>query len=152
MSDSDDNDEIFLTTADIDGHTYDVTVRIAFDGIEHVGHLWFRDADWDEDDGVYDRGSLPGRSPNEIADHARTLGAHELTLRYRRAITERRRYHGLRQVTHEVLNQIRYLNKVATSMRAGLLDLEEAAGEIAVTERRLHDMVDQLRTYAGVAT
>ena len=37
-------------------------------------------------------------------------------------------------------------------MRAGLLDVEEAANEIASTERRLHDMVGQLRNYAGVAT
>ena len=35
-------------------------------------------------------------------------------------------------------------------MRAGLLDLDEAASEIASTEQRLHEMVGQLRAYAGV--
>ena len=35
-------------------------------------------------------------------------------------------------------------------MRAGLLGVEEAANEIATTEERLHDMVGQLRSYAGV--
>ena len=59
---------------------------------------------------------------------------------------------GLRLLTQEVLAQIRYLNKVATSMRAGLLDVDEAATEIANTEQRLHDMVGQLRVYAGVVT
>jgi hypothetical protein len=37
-------------------------------------------------------------------------------------------------------------------MRAGLLDVEEAASEIASTEQRLHDMVGQLRNFAGVAS
>jgi hypothetical protein len=36
-------------------------------------------------------------------------------------------------------------------MRAGLLDVQEAAGEIDSTERRLHEMVGQLRLFAGVA-
>ena len=36
-------------------------------------------------------------------------------------------------------------------MRAGLLDVDEAASEIANTEERLHDMIGQLRLYAGVA-
>ena len=146
------DEELFVTAVDIDGRTYNVTVRVSFDGIEHVGHLCYRDADWDEDEGVRDFGAIPGRAPEEILEHARALTEHDLTLRHRRALSERRRYHGLRHVTHEVLNQIRYLNKVATSMRAGLLDLDEAASEITGTERRLHAMVDELRVFAGVAT
>ncbi len=50
-----------------------------------------------------------------------------------------------------MLNSIRYLNKVATSMRAGLLDVDEAAAEIDETEKKLHAMVGQLRHYAGVS-
>ena len=144
------DEELFVTTTEIDGRTYAVSVRVDFDGIEHVGHLMFRDTDWDEDEGILDHGSIPGRSRNDIQAAARTLSQHDLTLRHRRAITERRRYHGLRQLTTEVLAQIRYLNKVATSMRAGLLGVEEAASEIATTEERLHDMVGQMRNYAGV--
>ena len=96
--------------------------------------------------------AITGRSREGIQTAARALTNHELTLRHRRAVTEKRRFSGLRHLTHEVLAQIRYLNKVATSMRAGLLDVDEAATEIASTEQRLHDMVGQLRTYAGVAT
>ena len=144
------DEELFVTTTDIDGRTYSVTVHVDFDGIEHVGHLLFRDSEWEEDEGVRDHGSIPGRTRTEIQVAARALTQHDLTLRHRRAISERRRYSGLRQLTQEVLAQIRYLNKVATSMRAGLLDVEEAANEIANTEQRLHDMVRQLRTYAGV--
>jgi hypothetical protein len=145
-----DDEELFVTTTDIDGRTYSVSVRVDFDGIEHVGHLTFRDSDWEDGEEVRDHGSIPGRSRTEIQAIARALSQHDLTLRHRRAISERRRFSGLRQLTQEVLAQIRYLNKVATSMRAGLLDVEEAANEIANTEQRLHDMVGQLRTYAGV--
>lgn len=145
-------DERFVTTTEVDGRTYNVTVRVEFDGIEHVGHLLFRDADWEDDDGVRDHGTIPGRTPDDILAAAKGYNAHELALRHRRAVSERRRFSGLRQVTQEVLAQIRYLNKVATSMRAGLLDVNEAASEIASTEQRLHEMVGQLRTYAGVAT
>jgi hypothetical protein len=144
------DEELFVTTTDIDGRTYSVSVHVDFDGIEHVGHLLFRDSEWEEDEGVRDHGSIPGRTRTEIQAAARALTQHDLTLRHRRAISERRRYSGLRQLTQEVLAQIRYLNKVATSMRAGLLDVEEAANEIANTEQRLHDMVGQLRTWAGV--
>jgi hypothetical protein len=147
-----DEEELFVTTTDIDGRTYSVSVRVDFDGIEHVGHLLFRDSDWEEDEGLRDHGMIPGRSRDDIQAAARALSNHDLTLRHRRAITDRRRFNGLRQLTQEVLAQIRYLNKVATSMRAGLLDVEEAANEIASTEQRLHDMVGQLRNYAGVAT
>jgi hypothetical protein len=146
------DEELFVTTTDIDGRTYSVTVHVDFDGIEHVGHLLFRDSDWEEDEGIRDHGSIPGRTRDEVQSIARGLTNHDLTLRHRRAVSERRRFSGLRQLTQEVLSQIRYLNKVATSMRAGLLDVEEAANEIASTEERLHDMVGQLRNYAGVAS
>jgi hypothetical protein len=146
------DEELFVTTTEIDGRTYSVTVHVDFDGIEHVGHLLFRDSEWEEDEGVRDHGSIPGRTHAEIQAAARALTNHDLTLRHRRAISERRRYSGLRQLTQDVLSQIRYLNKVATSMRAGLLGVEEAANEIASTEERLHEMVGQLRNYAGVAS
>lgn len=146
-----DEEELFVTTTEIDGRTYSVTLRVEFDGIEQVGHLLFRDADWAEDEGIRDHGSIPGRTRHDVLTVARALTDHELALRHRRAVSERRRFNGLRLLTQEVLAQIRYLNKVATSMRAGLLDVDEAASEIANTEQRLHEMVGQLRTYAGVA-
>jgi hypothetical protein len=147
-----DEEELFVTTTDIDGRTYSVTVRVDFDGIEYVGHLYFRDSDWEDDEGVRDHGTIPGRTREDIKLASRALSNHELTLRHRRAVSEKRRFSGLRHLTQEVLAQIRYLNKVATSMRAGLLDVDEAAAEIANTEQRLHEMVGQLRTFAGVAT
>jgi hypothetical protein len=49
-----------------------------------------------------------------------------------------------------VLDNIKHLNALATSMRAGLLDMEEAAAEIDITEDRLHELIDRLRPVAGV--
>jgi hypothetical protein len=63
---------------------------------------------------------------------------------------EKRRFLSLRRATEEILSKIRYLNQVAVSMRAGLLDVEGAAQEIGLTERQLHDLIDDLRSHAGV--
>ena len=57
---------------------------------------------------------------------------------------------GLRTHTEDVLAKIRYLNQVAISMRAGLLDVEGAAQEIGLTEKQLHRLIDQLGEQAGI--
>lgn len=143
-------EELHLTALDIGGRSYNVTVSVEHDGIEHVGHLWFTDAEW-EDGGLRDQGAIPGRSPEEVLQQSRKLSDQDLLLRFERAQAAQRRFHGLRSLTVQVLEDICYLNKVATSMRAGLLAVEEAAEEIDETEKRLHTMIDQLRHYAGVA-
>lgn len=140
-----------IATLDDEGRTLDISCRVAFDGIEYVGRLWFAVAD-DADTAIADRGALPGRSRDEVIALARRLTPAELALRYRRAIAERRRYLELRRVTDEVLTRIRYLNQVSVSMRAGLLDREGAAQELDLTERQLHDLVQALRHAAGVET
>jgi hypothetical protein len=122
---------------------------VAFDGIEYVGRLWFADASWD-DMGLPDRGAVPGRTRDEVLVLARRLTAHDMMLRYRRALAERRRFTGLRRATDDILNKIRYLNQVAVSMRAGLLDSDGAAAEIDLTEKQLHEIVEKLKAYAGI--
>ena len=81
---------------------------------------------------------------------ARRIGPDELVRRHRRALAEKRRYHGLRKATDEILAKIRYLNQVAISMRAGLLDVEGAAQEIDMTEKQLHALIDRLAIHAGI--
>lgn len=142
-------EQLHVTTVEIDGRRFNVSIAVEFDGIEHVGHLWYEDEEWD-DDGLRDHGSIPGHSPEQVLSHARQLSDADLVLRYQRAVSDKRRFHGLRRATDDVLSNIRYLNKVATSMRAGLLDVEEAAAEIDETEKKLHHMVGQLRNFAGV--
>jgi hypothetical protein len=145
----DDTVQPHVTTIDYQGRRYSVSCRIAFDGIEYVGRLWFADDAWD-DNGIPDRGALPGRDRDEVMALAKRLSPAELILRYRRALAEKRRFIGLRKVTEEVLSKIRYLNQVAISMRAGLLDMDGAAQEIDLTEKQLHELIDRLKSYAGV--
>jgi hypothetical protein len=142
-------EELFVGTVELDGRGYNVNVSVENDGVEHVGFLWFSDTEWD-DEGVRDHGAIPGRSAEEVLQLARGLSETDLALRFRRAQADQRRYHGLRKLTEQVLDHIRHLNKVATSMRAGLLDVNEAAREIDSTEKQLHTMIDQLRHFAGV--
>ena len=126
-----------------------VTARVVFDGIEFLGRLWFADEAW-EDAGVPDRGSLSGKTRDEVVARAKELNLEQLAARYRRALAEKRRFRGLRRATEEVLSKIRYLNQVSVSMRAGLLDVEGAAQEIDLTEKQLHQLIDRLTAHAGI--
>ncbi len=145
------HDEItqpYVATIETEGRRYNVSVRIVYDGIEYVGRLWFADETWD-DLGLPDRGALPGRSREEVIALAKRLAPAELIKRHRRALAEKRRFLGLRKHTDDILAKIRYLNQVAVSMRAGLLDVEGAAQEIDLTEKQLHALIDSLSEHAG---
>jgi hypothetical protein len=138
-----------ITTIDVDDRQYRVTVHSAHDGVEFVGRLWFADIAWDNS-GIPDRGVLPGRTEAEVLALARRLRPDELLQRYRRANAEKRRFHGLRHLTLELLAKVRYMNQVAVSMRTGLLDREAAAQEMELTERQMAELVLQARMLAGV--
>ncbi|HEV8214698.1 MAG TPA: hypothetical protein VGP95_02655 [Gemmatimonadaceae bacterium] len=138
-----------IATIDHLGRRYAVTCRIAFDGIEYVGRLWFADDD-DDDVGLPDRAAIPGRTRDEVLDQARRLTENELRLRYRRALAEKRRFISLRRETDDILTKIRYLNQIALSVREGLLDEEGANQEIETTERQLQESIKKLRHTAGV--
>jgi len=145
------HDEIiqpYVATIETEGRRYNVSVRITYDGIEYVGRLWFADEAWD-DLGIPDRGALPGRTRDEVLAFAKRLTAAEMGRRHKRALAEKRRFLGLRKHTEEMLSKIRYLNQVAVSMRAGLLDSDGAAQEIDLTEKQLHALIDRLSEHAG---
>ena len=141
--------QTLIGNIEVDGREFRVTVRTAYDGIEFVGRLWFADADWGNA-GIPDRGVLPGRSEEEVLALAQRLRPNELLNRYRRANAEKRRFHGLRQLTAELVSKIRYMNQVAISVRTGLLDAEAAAQEMQLTEAQLGELVLQVRMLAGV--
>jgi hypothetical protein len=149
MSASDETVQPYLATIEVGGRRLDVSVLISYDGIEYGGRLWFAETEW-EDEGIPDRGNLPGRSRQEVEQTARRLTEEELIARYRRAAASRRRFIALRSVTEDFLAKVRYLNQVAISMRAGLLDMDGAAQEIDLTEKQLHELIDRLKSYAGV--
>lgn len=149
MANRGDGEQPHIATLEVEGRTYNVSVRVVFDGVEYVGRLWFASDDWD-DIGIPDRGAFPGRTRDEVVAAARKLSPEDLRLRHRRAAADKRRFLGLRRTTEEILSKIRYLNQVAVSMRAGLLDVDGAAQEIGLTERQLHDLIDHLRSHAGI--
>ncbi|MCU0648759.1 MAG: hypothetical protein MUF00_12230 [Gemmatimonadaceae bacterium] len=147
-----------LSTITIDGVPFSVTLIITHDGIEYIGRLWFAEVHNDEalfageievDAGMPDRGVLPGRTEVEVVSLANRLTDEELLARYHRARAEKRRYHGLRRVTVEILSHIRYLNQVAVSLRRGLLDVDAAVQEMDMTEAQVHALVKSLRDHAG---
>src|SRR3954471_11328041 len=86
------------------GHRYSVSCRIAFDGVEHVGRLWFTD-EASEDPGIPDRAALPGHTREEVLELARRLTPHDLGLRHRRALAEKRKFIKLRGVTEDILSK-----------------------------------------------
>jgi len=131
------------------GRKYAVSCRVAFDGIEFVGRLWFAEEEWD-DAGLPDRAAIPGRSREEVIERAKHFTPQELMLRHRRALAEKRRFVALRRVTDDILTKIRYMNQIAISMRDGLLDEEGARQEIELTEKQLHECISRLRHSAGV--
>lgn len=146
------NDEIVqphVGTIEHSGRRYNVSVRVVWDGIEYVGRLWFADEAWD-DLGIPDRGAFPGRTREEVIAQTKRLTEPDMVSRYKRALAEKRRYTALRRHTEDVLAKIRYLNQVAVSMRAGLLDVDGAAQEIDLTEQQLHALIDKLGEQAGV--
>ncbi len=138
------------TTVTYDGRTYDVAVRVLFDGMEYLGRLWFRERGAGDLTGIPDRGLVPGRTLEEALDFARRFRTDELLHRLQRALSEKRRFLELRTTTDEVLSKIRYLNQLAVAMRTDVLDVEGAAQEIDLTEGQLIELVRQLRTVAGV--
>jgi hypothetical protein len=53
-------------------------------------------------------------------------------------------------VTEELLRRVRYLNQLAVSIRAGLIDYEGATHEIDTAENQLVELVRRLRDVAGI--
>jgi hypothetical protein len=149
MSSYDEITQPHIATIESDGRRCNVSCRIGFDGVEYVGRLWFADESGD-DLGRPDRGALPGRTKEEVLSLAKRLTEDELVKRHRRALSAKRRFRALRKTTDEILAKIRFLNQVAISMRAGLLDVEGAAQEIDLTEKQLHALIDRLSSLAGV--
>lgn len=138
-----------IGTLDADERQYRVSVRIAHDGIEYIGRLWFTDIECESIE-FLDRGVIPGRTEDEVLERAYAMSDDELALRFRRGNAEKRRYHSLRRLTTNMLDQIRYMNRVAVSLRKGLLDVHSARQEMELTERQIHEIVSELRHVAGV--
>ncbi len=140
--------EQHLSTIEMDGKPCDVSVRIAYDGIEYIGRLFFSDPATGT--GIPDHGAIPGRTIEEAINFARRLTLEDFTRRYHRARADKRRYSALRKATDEMLMKIKYMNRVSINMRKGLLDAEGAKQEIELIQKQLHEMIDRLPSQAGL--
>lgn len=138
-----------IATIDHQGRRYAVTCRIGFDGVEYIGRLSFGPADGSEP-ALPDRSAIPGRTRDEVMSLAQRLTPQELTVRHRRALADKRRYLSLRRATDEIIAKIRYMNQLALSMQAGVIDPEGAAQEMLLTEQQIMEVVVRLKDYAGV--
>ena len=149
MSFADASPQTYIGAVDDLGKRYTVLCRVAFDGVEYVGRLWFAEQGTPHV-GVPDRAAIPGRTRDEVLNFARRLTPDELGLRQRRAFAEKRQYMKLRRLTDDIILKIRYINQIAISKAGGILDEETATREFEATERQLHEYVDKLRGFAGV--
>ena len=84
-----------IATLEYVGQRYTVTCRVSFDGIEHVGRLWFALEDSAET-ALPDRAAIPGRSREEVLSLARRLTIHEIGQRHRRVHPPKARAPGSR--------------------------------------------------------
>ncbi len=137
----------YLTTVEMDGKTCAVSVRIAYDGIEYIGRLFF--ADPISGEGIPDHGAIPGRTVEEAVGFARRLTIEDFTRRYHRARADKRRYTSLRRAIDEMLMKIKYMNRVSINMQNGLLDKDGAKQEIELIQKQLHEMIDRMPGHAA---
>lgn len=138
-----------LVTIDADGQKCDIALRFAYDGIEHIGQLWFSGPAAGEKP-IPDHGGIAGRTTEEVIERARSLTHDDLTRRLHRARAEKRKYLMLRRATDQILAKIKYMNGVAVSMRAGMLDSDGATQELDLVMKQIHEVVDSLRAVAGI--
>ncbi len=138
-----------IGTIDYQDRRIAVSCRIGFDGVEYVGRLWFAPEDGTGPP-LPDRAAIPGRSRDDVLACAQRLSPHELLVRHRRALAEKRRYFRLRRATEEIIAKIKYMNQLAISMRAGVIDPDGASQELELTEQQIIDVVVRLKDLAGV--
>lgn len=136
-------------TVEVDGKTYNVSLRLAYDGIEYIGRLWFADAS-NEGMGIPDHGAIPGRTVEEALELAKRLTPDDFRRRCHRALAEKRRYIRLRRATDDILVNIKYMNRVAVNMRHGMLDADGASQELELIRRQIEEIVKTLPSHAGI--
>ena len=74
----------------------------------------------------------------------------EMSNRCYRALSEKRRFSKLRNATDEMINKIKYLNRIAIGLEKGMIDPAGGKQELDEVQAQLLDIVRSLRLHAGV--
>lgn len=133
----------------VDGQNCEVYLSIAYDGLEHVGRLWFT-GDAVDGKAIPDHGSVPGRTEDETISLARRFSEDDLLRRFFRARAEKRKFLQLRAATQTFLEKVKHMNSVAVSVKSGQMDAATARQEFDMAVAELHELVDTLPLVAGV--
>ena len=148
MSPSSSSTDHQIRTITLDGRKYFVCLRVGYDGIEHVGRLRFTDA---ETEITYqDHAAIPGISALDAVRKAKELTPKDVEVRCHRALAEKRRFGKLRKATDQMIDKIKYLNRVAIDLEKGKLDREGGNQELDLVQGQLLEIVRSLRLHAGV--
>jgi hypothetical protein len=138
-----------IRTITADGRKYSVVLRIGYDGVEFVGRLRFTDIA-NPDLAFQDHGSIPGASMLEAVRKAKELTVREIETRLHRALSEKRRFNKLRDATDDMINTIKYLNRLAIDIKKGKLDQDGGKQELEQVQNQLLEIVRTFRHHAGV--
>src|ERR1700730_3299599 len=149
MGSSSASSEHEIRVISVDGHSYRTTLRVGFDGVEHIGRLWFIDKT-DSELAFLDHGAVPASTVEEEVRKSRAFSNGELEHRCHRALGEKRRFGKLRRATDEMINQIKYLNRVVINLRNGMLDRDSGTREIEQIQNQILEIVRSLPIHAGV--
>jgi hypothetical protein len=137
-----------LRTITVDGQEYSVSLRVSYDGVEHVGRLRFADPTT----GItyQDHGAVPGFSVADAVRRATAFSETEMAQRCYRALAEKRRFSKLRSATDEMINKIKFLNRIAVGLEKGMIDPAGGKQELDQVQGQLLEIVKTLRLHAGV--
>ena len=142
------NSDHQIRTITLDGEKYAVSLRVGYDGIEFLGRLRFTDAK----SGIayQDHGAVPGISVLDAVRKAKQFSETEMSQRCHRALSEKRRFTKLRNATDEMINKIKYLNRVAIGLEKGMIEPTGGKAELDQVQAQLLEIVRTLRLHAGV--
>jgi hypothetical protein len=74
----------------------------------------------------------------------------EMAQRCYRALSEKRRFTRLRSTTDEIINKIKFLNRIAVGLEKGMIDPVGGKQELDQVQGELLDIVKTLHLHAGV--
>jgi hypothetical protein len=137
-----------IRTITIDGQKFFVSLRVAYDGIEHVGRLLFTEASTEIT--YLDHGGVPGFSVEDAVSKATEFSEPHLAQRCYRALSEKRRFGKLRRATNDMIEKIRQLNSVAIALEKGIIDRVSGNQQLDEVQSQLLEIVMKLRQHAGV--